>query len=187
MTDPPPAHEDDLELVLQVDSKAEKRRSGEGKSIRVEPELIDDLADRLQTRMVSFEHSGPLPDPSTLARYEQVIPGLGRIIIDQMQDANKRASNEQDHRHNIDNRLMTVTENVTQAEITTTRIGQIAAIVLILLLFAVSVGLLVNGYNLGGFITLAIAIVGAVASQISPKNSKSPPKLSDKEDTSSEE
>lgn len=47
--------------------------------------------------MVYYEeiHSGPLPDPATLARYNELAPGLAeRIIV--------MAENQQEHRHGME-------------------------------------------------------------------------------------
>ncbi len=45
--------------------------------------------------------SGPIPEPDTLARYNDVMPGLGERIV-------AMAEREQTHRHDVDDKLIRV-------------------------------------------------------------------------------
>ena len=161
--------ENEKGLVLNL-SEDDDVEDSEGTPIIVKPEVLDDIAERIETRVVmameSRHHSGPLPPPELLEAYNQVMPGLGAIIVQQMQDANLRANKEQDHRHSMQARSISISENFSRAEIKTTRIGQIAAILLVILLLAIAVFLIVNKYSTEGFTTLAVTMAGIIASQV---------------------
>lgn len=44
---------------------------------------------------------GPLPPPQLLREYEEVYPGLSKIIIDKFEAAHRRADKEQEFRHSF--------------------------------------------------------------------------------------
>jgi len=50
-------------------------------------------------RSVTEHHSGPLPDPETLKRYDEAVPGAAQIIVEQFQK-------QSDHRIALENRVI---------------------------------------------------------------------------------
>ena len=74
----------DTKVPVQVERFVEKH-----------PEIVAQL---IQQRTY---FSGPIPEPETLARYNDVMPGLGERIV-------SMAELEQTHRHSVDNKLIRI-------------------------------------------------------------------------------
>jgi uncharacterized membrane protein len=95
---------------------------------------------------VQQSYSGPIPDPHSLAQYEQLQPGLAERII-------RMAEKEAEHRHLQEDRLIKNTIKVATVSI-------IFAFVSVIMFCGLILYALIKGMNMA---TLGLAI-GAIAS-----------------------
>lgn len=93
-------------------------------------------------------HRGPLPDPNTLARYNELIPdGAERVM--------RMAELEQGHRHRWERDQQDIVRGVATDESRIAGRGQLAAATLCVLLITAGVIFMLNGYaKLGATIIL---------------------------------
>lgn len=91
-------------------------------------------------------YSGPIPDPESLAKYEQISPGFAERIL-------SMAEEEARHRRRNEDRLV-------KNSVVTTIMGIIFAFVSVILFCGLILFALINAYSIA---TLGIAI-GAIAS-----------------------
>lgn len=115
---------------------------------------------RLVTRSVrSVQYSGPLPAPETLARYEQVLPGIAERTL-------RLVESEQEHRHRMQEKQLDAgiidQKDVRNIE----KRGQIFAFLIALSSFGVSVFSLSMGqeiaasiFGTGGVGALVVAFI----------------------------
>ncbi len=82
-------------------------------------------------------HAGPLPDPATIERYEQIHPGYAeRILV--------MAEKEQDNRHKNDQTLLSQAEKQSVRNNVTFRIGQFLAFLSVLSVVSLCIFLINN-------------------------------------------
>lgn len=114
----------------------------------------------------SFERSGPLPDPLTLAEYEKVLPGTADRIISTFE-------RQVEHRHSLEGRVITSQQERQAADIALERRGQCFAFVIgmtgllgggAVILFGGSTASAIAGSALGGA-TLGGLVTAFLASQ----------------------
>ena len=111
-------------------------RPSDSQVVILPPEAVKQAAETglsLQVVIASSRHSGPLPAPATLRGYEEIVPGLPAVLVDEF----KR---ESAHRRKVQN------------------VGQFGAIVIALSAIAGGIWL---GYFLGSALA-AFAVVGPV-------------------------
>jgi uncharacterized membrane protein len=81
-------------------------------------------------------HTGPLPHPDILARYDQILPGAAERII-------RMAEHQQDHR-------MTMESTVIRSDVNQARWGLICGFVLSVIVISVSGYLIGQGHDIAG-------------------------------------
>ena len=102
---------------------------------------------RLKTEFLARHHSGPLPDPETLAEYERVLPGAAERIF-------SRFEKQSDHRMTMEGKVIT-------SNTSSQRIGTIGSVAFAVLALLSSVYLVHEGKSLSG-LTMFIGTVGSV-------------------------
>lgn len=128
-----------------------------------DPSLFDGIADDKRRKIVgkvfnavqgvSYSiqrtHMGPLPDPTTLAGYNNVVTGGGeRVFIEFEKQAN--------HRRDIEKRVIRCDNSLSVS-------GQILAFILALLFGGAGVFLVIKGYEIPGTILSSFDLVGLVS------------------------
>lgn len=97
---------------------------------------------------VQQHYSGPLPQPESLAQYDQIVPGAAERII-------KMAEKEMEHRHRVE-------DSMTRSAIRSTFLGIIFAFMSVLILSGSVVYALYRGFDtVAGYI--AVGSIAAVA------------------------
>ena len=91
---------------------------------------------------------GPIPPPEILRDYENIKPGFAERII-------AMAEREQNHRHDIENKLVI-------SEIKNTKLGLIFAFIIGISAIFSGTYILLNGYKLGGSVLSGIAAITLV-------------------------
>lgn len=109
--------------------------------------------------VVQVQHwEGPLPHPSTLRGFEDVVPGSAERIITQFEEQGR-------HRRKIENRV--VWANIIQSAF-----GQILAFILFMTMVVGGGYLAYQGKELAGLGTIATAVVGGVWVLVQAKRAK---------------
>lgn len=72
--------------------KTVSNRKNKTNIARAKNEIIES---RTQVATMSYQHSGPIPDPMTLERYEQILPGAAERIL-------AMAEKQSDHRQSLE-------------------------------------------------------------------------------------
>ena len=88
--------------------------------------------------------SGPIPPPEIMRQYNQIIPGSAERIL-------KMAEKEQDHRHEIEDRLI-------KSEILNTRLGLIFGFIIGITGIICGSIVIMHGNNVGGSVISATGI-----------------------------
>ena len=101
-------------------------------------------------------HSGPLPDPETLIKYNQVYPNLAKEIVEM-------AKKQSEHRQYLE-REQVISE--TKLRLRGQLIGGCAIVILIILGFV----LILNDKNIAGASAVIIALIGIIYSISYGKN-----------------
>ena len=101
-------------------------------------------------------HSGPLPDPETLIKYNQVYPNLAKEIVEM-------AKKQSEHRQYLE-REQVISE--TKLRLRGQLIGGCAIVILIILGFV----LILNDKNIAGVSAVIIALIGILYSISYGKN-----------------
>ena len=101
-------------------------------------------------------HSGPLPDPETLIKYNQVYPDLAKEIVEM-------AKKQSEHRQYLE-REQLISE--TKLRLRGQLIGGCAIVILIILGFV----LILNDKNIAGASAVIIALIGIIYSISYGKN-----------------
>ena len=101
-------------------------------------------------------HSGPLPDPVTLIKYNQVYPDLAKEIVEM-------AKKQSEHRQYLE-REQVISE--TKLRLREQLIGGCAIVILIILGFV----LILNDKNIAGASAVIIALIGIIYSISYGKN-----------------
>ena len=101
-------------------------------------------------------HSGPLPDPETLIKYNQVYPDLAKEIVEM-------AKKQSEHRQYLE-REQVISE--TKLRLRGQLIGGCAIVILIILGFV----LILNDKNIAGASAVIIALIGIIYSISYGKN-----------------
>jgi uncharacterized membrane protein len=105
---------------------------------------------------VSAAFSGPLPPPSLLAQYDEIVPGAAERII-------KAFEAEVAHRHEMERSLVDAETKVYKSTITEIRTGQALAFVLSLFFLAAGTFLVHGGKQWPGTILGGTGLVGIVS------------------------
>jgi uncharacterized membrane protein len=133
----------------------------EDEVIRTEPELFTGLPkDRarkiVQTVAISMKsHSGPLPDPETLNRYNEIIPnGADRIMIG--------FEKQLDHRIDIENHAI-------KGQVRQSDRGQLFAFIIAIAVLLASFWLINQGHDTAGTILGSVDLVALVTVFITGK------------------
>jgi len=104
-----------------------------------------------------MQHIGPIPDPLTLEKYEEIQPGFAERIV-------AMAEKEQANRHLNDSKVFSNQETQHQRDTNTFRIGQVLALIAIILIIALCVYCAWLGYaKVGGAIACTVIVGVAVA------------------------
>jgi uncharacterized membrane protein len=121
--------------------------------------LIEELAERFEkdpkkgvqriTATSTHTHSGPLPDPDTLIRYEQAQPGLLERVV-------HMAEKEQEHRHTMENLLVS-------SKVETDRKGHNLGALLVIFILLICVFVIMNGFPKEGAAIAVTTITGIAA------------------------
>src|SRR6266702_7579052 len=106
--------------------------------------------------VVAASFSGPLPPPSLLGQYEQIVPGSAERII-------RTFEAEVSHRHEMERVLVDADVKVHKSTITEIRIGQILAFVLSLCFLGGGTFLAYHGKQLAGAFLGSTGLVGIVS------------------------
>lgn len=110
-----------------------------------------------QTKVaVSMEHSGPLPDAVTYARYEATTPGAGERIL-------AMAEREQAHRHKMEELVNRALVEDATAERKEIKRGQWLAFFIALVILAIGGWLAYTNHPLVGGLLTAGTLVGIVS------------------------
>lgn len=107
----------------------------------------------LQHISMSIEHTGPIPDPSTMGRYEDITPGLADRIM-------RMAEKEQDHRQNSQTFILTSRDAIMRENKSIERHGLNLAFALALTALVLGAILSGMGRDLTGFGLLLTAVGG---------------------------
>ena len=99
----------------------------------------------VQILHATSSHSGPLPTPETLAKYEAILPGLAERIV-------RLPEREQEHRHEFSKTWL-------RREARLRDRGQIFGMVALLVVLAFCTALLLNGFaTIAGAVAIALVI-----------------------------
>lgn len=108
-------------------------------------------------------HIGPLPDPETLQRYNDLLPGLAERIVAMAEAEQNERFRQEDHRHE---ESMLISRRAFRAE----RLGQIFAFLALLVLASAAVASVVLGAPSVGVALATATIGGVVASFLRARN-----------------
>jgi uncharacterized membrane protein len=147
-----------------VDEKESLRKIEEKIDI-IEPDLLVDLPKQKKDQLLSFamkvsRHSGPLPDPESLRKYNEVVPGLAERMIAMVEKEGEHRRSEQSkdgaHRREMEGKVVKEGLNFPER-------GQ--WIGLGIAVFVISIGsyLILNGFPTQGTLiitTIVISLVG---------------------------
>lgn len=95
-------------------------------------------------------HSGILPPPAELERYEQLLPGVTERLLTTYE-------NQVKHRIKIE-------EIVIQGDSKRSSRGQVFSFIIIIFAFLISAVLLLRGKNIEGFVSMIVPLSGLVSS-----------------------
>jgi uncharacterized membrane protein len=102
----------------------------------------------LRVLAAKFEYesfSGPLPHPEMLAQYEQVSPGISKLICECMKG-------EADHRHHMEKGLLQIEADSSKRESSLFSRGQLFAFLIVVVALSLSTVLLLYGKKTEGWI-----------------------------------
>jgi len=104
-------------------------------------------------------HSGPIPLPETLGKYEAIIPGAAERILSMAEQA-------AEHRRDMEREQLAAAITESKREFNEARIGQACAFVLALAFLAAGTWLANGGHEWSGSLLGASGIAGIVAAFI---------------------
>jgi uncharacterized membrane protein len=105
----------------------------------------DVVSERRESLTITRTWQGPLPDPESLAQYEQLVPGAAERFLFMVEG-------QVAHRHRMES------ENSTRLNW-----GLVAAFVVVVLVVAAGAGLIYLGYGWAGAAVIGINVVGLAA------------------------
>ena len=120
-----------------------------------------------QVAFMQHKHIGPIPDPSTLEKYNQIQEGFAeRIVI--------MAEKEQSHRHENDIRILVNQENQHKRNTNTFRIGQTLALIAVagiigLCVYCIVLGFATQAASIACTVTVGLASVFVVNKSVTNK------------------
>lgn len=117
-------------------------------------------------------HSGPLPSPETLARYDQLLPGTAQRII---------AMAEREQAHAISQQQIALQSDVRAREgaLAILRRGQIFALIVALVGIAVAAGLALAGRETVASVIAGSVLVALVTAFLGTRKGSQPDKVKD--------
>lgn len=92
-----------LSLKEFIDTKSPEALEAFLSGIIVEATVVEES--------ITKRHSGPLPTPSNLSAYENILPGLAERIVRLAERPADQVDTEQRHRHKLEDRLTTHSSN----------------------------------------------------------------------------
>ena len=101
---------------------------------------------------ISTTHSGPLPDPATLARYNDVAPGFAERIV-------RMAETEAAHRREIEVAIINIESDEYQHRRRIEGRGQICALFLATLTLGGGVTCIITGHDASGSLMVSSTVV----------------------------
>ena len=119
------------------------------------PDFIKRLERDVSTAVmqVTKMHSGPLPDPETLAGYERVAPGSAERII-------LMAEKQQDHRHNNENKQLSLHETMINGDCSMKKRGQWFGLFSVLIVSMFSFYLAFLGHISASVTVITVVLIG---------------------------
>ncbi|WP_445494341.1 DUF2335 domain-containing protein [Pseudomonas sp. 8(2025)] len=134
------------------------------------------------TGVVTTAFQGPLPPPSLLREYNDVVPGLAEEIV-------RWTTSQTGHRQGIENRAMSIDEKLSTWYVVEVLVGQLFALLISFAVIAAVVYLALEGREIAASAIGAVGFSGIIIAFItgrrkrassenndSPKDSKAPPK-----------
>ncbi|WP_299290062.1 DUF2335 domain-containing protein [uncultured Mucilaginibacter sp.] len=110
-------------------------------------------------------HSGPLPDPEDIIKYDSVIPnGADRMMV-MAEKSQLMAEKEQDFKHRR-------VENLDKRKLNQSGLGQIFGFIISVLVIGGGIYLLSIGQSIAGFAAIITPIAGIIAAFVYTKNSE---------------
>jgi uncharacterized membrane protein len=108
------------------------------------------LAEQLQVvqeisalQVTQTVHAGPLPDPDTLARYEQAMPGLAAHIVQSQKE-------ESEHRRGLEKRFLDAQIDDAKAYRAIESRGQLFALIVSVVTISAGVAIVISGHPIAG-------------------------------------
>lgn len=137
-------------------SKLEARKPEEGPLVDKEADQATqaEVTATVIRRASSFE--GPIPDPETLARYEQIEAGLANRIM-------QMAEGELAHRHDMERAALEAQVKLDRAAWDQKKRGQIFGLIIGLVAFATAIIMTLKGSPLAGGFIGSSGVIGLVA------------------------
>lgn len=111
-------------------------------------EVLDRGRREVSVSTARYQHSGPIPDPMTLERYEQVLPGSAERIL-------KMAEGQSEHRKDLE-------RIVIESRSRDSLLGIIAAFILALVTIGAGTTIIIKGFVWSGTIIGSTGLVGLV-------------------------
>lgn len=110
-------------------------------------------------------HSGPLPDPETLAGYERISPGAAERIIQMAED-------QQKHRHNHENKQLSLHEIMISGDCSMKRRGQWFGLFSVVLVSMFSFYLAFLGHINASVTVMTVVLIGLASVFVAGKFTK---------------
>ena len=146
-------------------------------STPAQPEEKERPSDHRSIVQVSAEsHSGMLPHPAILERYEILKPGITGDLL----DMTKR---DLDHQHSMDRSEYHLRKRAVLGNILNTRLGTLSSLIVTLSAFGLVYLLISGGHTIAGLVPLLIPL-SILANIFLTKDSRSPSDSADAQDES---
>ncbi|MCP4553187.1 MAG: DUF2335 domain-containing protein [Bacteroidetes bacterium] len=134
------------EIIREIESKNPKLLEGVKDKEKLAKELIGVFSQQIEIREIQEHHQGPLPSPSTLNGYNNVVKnGAERIM--------KVFESQSSHRMNLE-------KKVVYRQTFQSLLGQILGFVIVVACLGLGVYLVSNGFEAAGIILFSLDIVG---------------------------
>ena len=119
-------------------------------------------------RHQSYEHSGPLPDPQTLTRYNEIIPDAAERIL-------AMAEQNAEHYRQLERMALAAQVDDNNARHRNIRRGQIAAILSVAASFAIAGYALYLGHAAVSGTICSVTVIGLVATFVTGRSEEKTP------------
>lgn len=125
-----------------------------------DPEAFEAFLTGIFELSVEQSHLGPLPDPQTLASYENVLPGLAERIVRLAERPHEELAQEQSHRHAMERQIVGHTRTYRTT-------GLWMGFLIACASLAAGLYCAVNGFAVGAVAFLSLPLVGIVSVLVS--------------------